>query len=55
MMIMVVMMMMVLMMIILASSDLGDHKNISVGVDGETECWWASHPLPQAGGELLKN
>ena len=47
---------MMMVMIILARSDLGDDKNIWVGVDREAKCGWAPHPHPhtQADGELLK-
>ena len=42
------------MMMILARSDLGDDKNVWVGVDRKAVCWWAPHPHTQADGELLK-
>ena len=43
-----------MMMIILARSDLGDDKNIWVGMDREAKSGWAPHPHTQADGELLK-
>ena len=29
-------------------------KYLGQGMDGEALSWWVPHPLPQAGGELLK-